>query len=173
MYHSSRNDLCSMSSSRNLFKLSKHIMHSLRKRSWISETCQTEHTKHTKWNKAGCCSVKGRAITIGTYQQSHEASRSVDPGSERPNRDSQLEIFPIAHSLESHSSDRLSSLTFTLLRNPISNKNNTEKHTFSLHILLGWLLVGVCFFLFVCLFFCLFVFVSLWGFLLFVGLQMC
>lgn len=47
-YHSSSNDLYSMSLSSNLFKLSKHVMHSFRKSSLISETCQIEHTQHKK-----------------------------------------------------------------------------------------------------------------------------
>lgn len=129
-YHSSRNDLYSMSLSSTLFKLSKHVMHSFRKSSLISETSQIEHTKHTKWNWPGFCYIQGKTIAQGAFQQTCEVPLSVDCGSERPSRDSQLEIFPIAHSLESDNSDRLSFLTFTPLRSPASSQINSENICF-------------------------------------------
>lgn len=128
--HSSRNDLYSMSLSSNLFKLSKHIMHSFRKNSLISETCQIEHTKHKKWNWPGFCHIQGKTISWGAFQQTCEAPLSVDCGSERPSRDSQLEIFTITQSLESDNSDRLSLLTFTPQRSPANSQINSENICF-------------------------------------------
>lgn len=127
-YHSRRNDLYSMSLSSSLFKLSR--CNAFIEEEEFDFSVQTENTKHPKWNWAGFCYIKGRTISIGAYQQIREAPPSVDHGSERPDGDSQLEIFPIARSSESDNSDRLSFLTFTPLRSPVSSQNNSENICF-------------------------------------------
>lgn len=105
-------------------------MHSFRKSSLISEACQIEHTQHKKWNWPAFCYIQGKTIARGAFQQTCEAPLSVDCGSERPSRDSQLEIFPITHSLESDNSDRLSFLTFIPWRSPASRQINSENICF-------------------------------------------
>lgn len=133
-----------MSLSSNLFKLSKHVMHSFRKNNLISETCQTEHTKRRKWNWPRFCYIQGKTIAQGAFQQTCEAPLAVDCGSERPSRDSQLEIFPFTHSLEADNSDRLSFLTFTPWRSPTSSQINSENRFCPSICFMGNLFLCVC-----------------------------
>jgi len=127
--HSSKNDLYSMSLSSNLFNLSQIYNAFLEEEEFDFRHLTNRAHKAHKMKLAGFCYIKGRTVAIGAYQQTCEP-HSVDLGSERPDGDSQLEIFLVAHSLESDNSDRLSLLTFTPLRSPVSSQNNSENICF-------------------------------------------